>query len=62
MRWRRSHACVIDVWGIIKKSNLRLGSTNVTPASDAYEVRENVKFGAIDLVDTLEGKAASAKS
>ena len=46
----------IGVWGIIKKSNLRLGSTNVTPTSDAYEVREDVEFGA------MEGEAANAKS
>jgi hypothetical protein len=35
----------------------------VTPTSDAYGVRKDVKFVAIDPVDTLlEGKAASAKS
>jgi hypothetical protein len=34
----------------------------VTPPSDAYGVRKDVKFVAIDPVDTLEGRAASAKS
>lgn len=34
----------------------------MTPTSDAYGVRKDVKFVAIDSVDTLEGKAASAKS
>jgi len=48
--------------GLSRKVTCGWEAPDVTPASDAYEVRENVKFGAIDLVDTLEGKAASAKS